>query len=106
MYSTTVNDGYYRKHVTYDECLKYCPHGSAGVIKRNNGGLVLVSYTTPVIYIDADGWLECTGTYIATTRKHIGAFMREYTPVSYYTAKDCYERKQRINLWNGRIEKL
>ena len=105
MYSKIVNDGYYSHRVFYDERLKYCPYGSAGVVKTSKGDIVLFSYSTRVITINADGWLECYGTFSATTRKHIGAFMKEYTPFGYHTAKECYERNQRINIWNGRIEK-
>lgn len=94
------------KTVWYGKALKYMPYASAGVCTDKDGTIRLVSYETTVITINPEGWLECTGTYSATTRKHIGAFMKEYTPFGYYTAKECYERKQRINIWNGRIEKL
>lgn len=98
MYSKTVREQYgifqNIEHVTYDNRLKYCPYGSAGVNNDGKGNLTLVSYTTPVCFLTNDGWLTCTGTYSATTRKHIGAFMKEYAPgFGYYTAKECYEKR-------------
>lgn len=51
----------------------------------------LVSYTTRVISIWHEGgkrFVECTGTYSATTRKHIAWFLREYAPdLNYYDMK-------------------
>ena len=53
----------------------------------------LISYTTMVCAMklrDDGNYVECTGTYSATTRKHIGWFVREYLPsfISYYTMKN------------------
>ena len=60
-----------------------------------------------VISIDPQGWLVCTGTYSATTRKHIGAFMHEYgNGASYYTAKMCYENNQTYNIYTGEVMSL
>ena len=102
MYTKQVNDGYFRKVVTYDKRLKYCPYGSAGVIKSEDGSIHLCSYTTRVISIDPEGLLECTGTYSATTRKHIGAFLKEYAPrLSYYDAKEAAATGCRINIHTG-----
>lgn len=78
MYTKKIVDGYIMKTVTYDKRLEYCPYGSAGIINQADGGIVMVSYTTPVCGITADGWAWCSGTYSATTRKHIGAFCKEY----------------------------
>lgn len=106
MYTKKVVDGYFIKTVSYDRNLKYCPYGSAGV-KFNGGYIHLISYTTRVISIDAEGWLECTGTYSATTRKHIGAFLKEYAPsLHYYDAKGAYERNLQINIYTGAVREL
>ena len=86
--------------------LKYCPYGQAYVTVDENGAISLVSYSTTVIVIDPMGWLTCTGTYSATTRKHIGAFMKEYTNMNYYTAKDAYLNNYTINIYTGEIIKL
>lgn len=74
MYTTKIIDGYYEKRVTYDKRLAYCPYGSCGACFAPDGSILLISYTTKVIEISPEGWTICTGTYSATTRKHIGAF--------------------------------
>lgn len=103
MYTKKVIDGYYEKTVSYDKRLAYCPYGSAGVVFNNNG-IHLVSYTTLVCSINNDGFLSCTGTYSATTRKHIGAFLKEYAPnLCYYDAKNAYEKGYAINIHTGEI---
>lgn len=105
MYTKIVNDGYYRKPVTYDERLKYCPYGSAGVMFGADGSISLYSYTTRIITIDNDGWMDCTGTYSATTRKHIGAFLKEYgNGFGYQTAKELAKTGNKINIDTGRIK--
>lgn len=86
--------------------LKYCPHGQAYVTVDEHGAISLVSYSTTVIVIDPMGWLTCSGTYSATTRRHIGAFMKEYTNMNYYTAKDAYLNNYAINIYTGEIIKL
>ena len=103
MYTKKVNDGYFVRTVSYDKRLEYCPNGSAGVVFNNNG-VNLVSYTTLVCTIDADGFLSCTGTYSNTTRKHIAAFLKEYAPMlSYHDAKYCYENNIVMNVKTGEI---
>lgn len=67
-------------------------HESASVKVRINGNTIeLISYTTMVVRITMDGikrMIECTGTYSATTRKHIGWFLKEYaSDLSYYDMK-------------------
>lgn len=99
MYSKKVVNGYYLTTVNYTRNLKYCPYGSCGVNDYNDGCIHLVSYTTRVISIDAEGWLDCSGTYSNTTRKHIGAFLREYAPnLNYYDVKSAYEHNYEINI--------
>lgn len=104
MYTKKVLDGYYYKTVSYDKKLAYCPYGSCGVVFNDNG-VHLVSYTTLVCSIDKMGFLTCTGTYSATTRKHIGAFLKEYAPkFCYHDAKKAYENQYAINIYTGEIE--
>lgn len=84
--------------------LSRMPYAQAQVKAYDNGDLVLVSYVTDVIIVK-DNWLTCTGTYSATTRKHISAFMREYFPdLTYYTAKHCYENGYSVNVETGEIK--
>jgi len=86
------------------------PYAQAHVEIMDNGDIYLFSYVTMVCELTSDGWLTCTGTYSQTTRKHIGAFMREYVEWpngergDYYTAKHCYENGYRLNINTGEIE--
>lgn len=103
MYTKKIVNGYFVETVSYDKRLAYCPNGSAGVVFNDNG-VHLVSYTTVVCSIDNDGFLTCTGTYSATTRKHIGAFLKEYAPtMCYYDAKKAYEMGYAVNIHTGEI---
>lgn len=92
--------------------LLYMPYAQAHVEIDKNGNTYLFSYRTLVCTITKDGWLSCTGTYSQTTRKHIGAFMREYvhypngTYGNYHEAKAAYEGQYRINVLTGEVEEL
>ena len=69
--------------------LKHCPNGQCRAEVLENK-VSLISYFTTVIIIDYDnGTIECTGTYSATTRRHIAHFLREYKPELTY--KDMKE---------------
>lgn len=92
--------------------LSAMPYAQAHVEIDDDFNIYLFSYTTLVCKIDSDGWLTCTGTYSQTTRKHIGAFMREYVIYpngdhgTYYDAKKCYENNYRFNIDTGEVEDL
>ena len=73
------------------------------VYTYDDGAVTLVSYTTAVIRIDRDGWLEVSGLYSRTTIKHIGWFMRELG-LSYQLAKHLYLNNMRFNIHTGEIE--
>lgn len=106
MYSKKIVNGYYTTTAHYGKRLEYCPNGSAGV-DTYDGYTHLISYTTRVISIDAEGWLECTGTYSATTRKHIGAFLKEYAPnLCYQDVKAACNGNYEININTGEIRPL
>jgi hypothetical protein len=81
--------------------LKSMPYAQATVIITDE--IVLRSYQTDVIIVTADGWLVCTGTYSATTRRHIGAFMREYGYGDYQLAKMLYKDGMKMNIYTGEI---
>ena len=81
-----------------DKRLSEHPSSQCGVIV-NKDGTHFISYVTHVITIDNDGWLSCTGTYSATTRKQIGWFLREYAPrLCYHDAKHCAEKGVEMNI--------
>jgi len=92
--------------------LSAMPYAQAHVEIDDNGNTYLFSYVTMVVKITADGWMSCTGTYSQTTRKHIGAFMREYVEwpngerANYYDAKNAYEGNYRLNILTGEVEDL
>lgn len=81
--------------------LSAMPYAQATIHKYDDGTIVLVSYSTPVAYIEADGRLYIRGLYSATTRKHIGAFVREYAHIDYQTAKRLYEDGYSYNIYTG-----
>lgn len=86
--------------------LSKMPYANAHVRIDNDGSITLVSYVTDVVRISADGWIEVTGLYSATTRRHISRFMDEYTNRDYYFAKSLYEKGIRYNLNTGDVEVL
>lgn len=81
--------------------LKSMPYAQATVIITDE--IILRSYQTDVIIVTADGWLVCTGTYSATTRRHIGAFMREYGYGDYQLAKMLYKDGMKMNIYTGEV---
>ena len=77
---------------------------------------ILRSYNTDVAAVDlVTGWAVCSGTYSATTRRHISAFAAEiadragaFANVDYRFFKRCAERRQagNINYTNGEFTDL
>ena len=85
--------------------LNSMPYAQAYVLIEGDT-LALISYRTAVIIVDAEGWLTCTGTYSATTRRHIGRFMHEYGYGTYQLAKRCYEDGLRYNVNTGEVQSI
>ena len=105
-YTAHCSDGFYNRdcRVTVDRELRYMPYAQAGIIDIP-GGVQLVSYETIVCEI-VDGWLHCYGTFSATTRRHIGAFLREVAPsLSYHSAKLCHRDGIEINVETGEVRR-
>ena len=83
--------------------LSAIPYGQAKV--RMLSGFFhneLISYQTTVAAIRG-GWLYVYGLYSATTRRHIGAYVKEYANISYQTAKELYEKKMKYNIYTGEV---
>jgi len=86
------------------------PYAQAYVVRTENR-VALISYKTLVCEI-TDGWLEVFGLYSQTTRRHIGAFMKEFveypngTRGTYQDAKACYTNGYRFNVKTGEIKNL
>lgn len=86
--------------------LKNHPYANCSV-SFSDGCVILKSYETDTVIIDSLGWVSVTGLYSATTRKHIGYFLKEYAPaLSYQYAKRLYENKQAYNLYTGEVKKF
>ena len=83
---------------------KFADHkyAQATIIEYSNGAKTLVSYKTPVIYVDEEGWLQVNGLYSMTTIKHIGWFMRELG-LSYQLAKKLYKDHMSYNIHTGEV---
>ncbi len=84
------------------------PYAQARV-RLNGAGATLISYSTTVASIDHNGWLTVYGLHSMTTRRHIGAFMKEYAPapLNYYqVARDAYKGGYRLNLYTAEVEFL
>lgn len=89
--------------------LSAMPYAQAHVEIDNENNISLFSYVTRVAAISSDGWLEIFGLYSATTRKHIGAFVKEYVIFpngnhgDYQLAKKIYNDNHRFNIATGEI---
>ena len=87
--------------------LSAMPYAQAHIEISDEGVITLFSYVTRVAEIDADGFLTVFGLHSMTTRKHIGAFVKEYTPCfDYQSAKACYEGGYKINIETGEVISL
>ena len=92
--------------------LSRMPYATAHVEIDPDGNTYLFSYKTLVCEITADGWLSCFGLHSTTTRRHIGAFMKEYVtypngdPGEFGTAKLCFIENFRFNVNTGEVEDL
>ena len=62
----------------------------------------LVSYQTTVAAVRG-GWLYIYGLYSQTTRRHIGAYVREYANINYQLAKELFEKKMKYNIYTGEV---
>lgn len=82
--------------------LSKMPYANAKVRIYKSGKIVLQSYNTDVIIINEYGEMLVYGLYSQTTRKHISAFMKEYTNQDYYFAKKLYETEQRYNIFTDK----
>ena len=78
------------------------PYAKAWIITHHTGEQVLISYMTPVIEIDREGWLHVNGLYSMTTIKHIGWFMRELG-FTYQLAKQLYNDRKEFNIYTGEV---
>jgi hypothetical protein len=83
--------------------LSAMPYAQAKVYCFVDGATTLISYATPVAHIDTEGWLEVYGLYSQTTRKHIGAFVKEYAGLTYQTAKQLYTDGYKMNIHTGEV---
>lgn len=82
-------------------------YAQAKEIIYEDGWRELISYTTTVIEITADGWMTVHGLYSRTTIKHIGWFMRELG-LTYQYAKMAYERRdiEQFNVYTGEVKEV
>lgn len=83
------------------------PYAQAHVEIDDDGNISLFSYVTKVAEIECDGFVSCFGLHSMTTRKHISAFVKEYTQtLSYHDVKTAYESHHKINHYTGEIVEL
>lgn len=82
-------------------------YAQATIRLYDDGAIECISYETPVLLIDNQGWLRCTGTYSQTTRKQIGWFIKDLQlPMSYQTAKLLYTDSMKMNIYTGEVVPL
>ena len=101
-YKCNTSYGYWNTgsyNVQIDKRLALQPYSQAGVNFTEDGGILLISYVTPVLYIDSENWLHCNGYYSNTTIRHMSCFLREYCPnISYQFMKECDRKGLAINI--------
>ena len=85
--------------------LKSIPYGNACVEIINDNTFYLWSYRTLVAKVEKS-WLTINGLYSATTRRHIGAFMKEYCNSDYQMAKKLYQDGYMLNIDTGEVDDI
>ena len=78
------------------------PYAQAQVIENDKDNMTLVSYETEVAQLK-NGWLSVSFIRTATTRKHIGWFMRELG-FTYQLAKQLYNDDKKFNIHTGEVQ--
>ena len=90
-----------------ERSLRKMPYAQAKTRDYSDIGIdmrVLQSYLTDVIIVK-DGWLECTGLYSMTTRKHISAFLWEYYPqITFQMVKAIAGTGAKLDILTGEIK--
>ena len=86
--------------------LSKMPYAQAHIEITEDGHIALFSYLTLVATIDNNGWLQVYDLHSQTTRRHISAFMAEYTPCNYGIAKFIYQNDMVINIHTGEVVEL
>lgn len=96
--------GYFGKdtEMTVDEPLAGHESAQAGVRFASYGAIELWSYATHVCTIKGD-LVYCFFNGTATTRKHIGWFMREYAKSYYQVAKMSADTGMWVNFKTGEL---
>ena len=90
------------KNITIKK-LSAMPYAQAFVEYIDDENVYLWSYNTLVAEI-TNGWLQINGLYSATTRRHIGAFMREYVHGgTYQLAKQLYYDGKSLDITTGEV---
>lgn len=83
--------------------LKRMPYANAKVIETPNETR-LQSYETIVATLSNDGWLSVNGLYSMTTRKHISAFVREYTDrIPFDWIKRIAGTSEKLNIYTAEL---
>ena len=85
--------------------LKEIPYGQCFVEIANENTFYLWSYRTLVAKVE-NGWLTIKGLYSMTTRKHIGAFVKEYCAINYQLAKQLYNDGYMLNIDTGEVREI
>ena len=68
-----------------------------------DGSMALVSYSTTVATVDAEGWLHINGLYSRTTIKHIGWFAK-LLGITYSLCKQLLQDEKDMNIHTGEIK--
>ena len=86
--------------------LREIPYGNAFVeIDEENNCYYLWSYRTLVAKVE-NNWLTVNGLYSMTTRRHIGAFVREYCNLTYELAKRIYQDGYKLDITTGEVVEI
>lgn len=85
--------------------LKEIPYGNAFVEIVDDTTYYLWSYQTLVAKVEKN-WLSVNGLYSMTTRRHIGAFVREYCNLSFQTAKKLYSDGMMMDITTGEVTEI
>lgn len=81
------------------------PYAQAHEEYHDDGTIILVSYKTPAVFVK-DGWLFVTCLCSATTRRHVGAFMRDHGYGNYLVARVLYDTKHKLNILTGEVVEI